>query len=589
LIGQSERIVSELIKKGKLSDNYSELKPLADLLFIDRYCTDKNLEKEIIKGKLLSTEHIDELSKLSEDVRQEEYKNYYGFEKQLIGLGYTFAEIEELLADIPGRTNTYVGVKDVEVNVTKQLLKDSEIAREIQRLKRAGIHKVVLLKDKDVSNKELYTTILRIRKSGLQPIIAITKEMLSVRDPKTQEDFYNLIEESSRFKALAGFRFKVDINDNIRNLLQENLDNKESILELMKKSGKEISYKPSNFDNLQEMEKADKLFEGKVIFVVEGKQIIDEEGAETEIKFSDIISMLAGEGRFSLYFDTDKEENLKIIKELVEKIFGKGAEATKTMISLGTTYTANMFAELFKKDVASKSFSNAYELGYEPIFGNVSPEIVAGAFKKVLTGEKNYNEFIEYKKSDEFEYKNAITNEFENIVLSSIDKDKTLKPEEQTAMLRQYVMGFMISYIEKHFDEFYEIPEWDKIIDIKQMDINVKNQIIYRIIYLLLAGNSPETIKNNLSDVDKNQQKEGSMEEIVRNIKNNDMSKEISQMQIKTDSVIPADKISDKNIVSFDIYNDIKILLEDNLLPIATNKPGRLDLIRATKSIQKKA
>jgi hypothetical protein len=121
------------------------------------------------------------------------------------------------------------------------------------------------------------------------------------------------------------------------------------------------------------------------------------------------------------------------------------------------------------------------------------------------------------------------------------------------------------------------------------MDINVKNQIIYRIIYLLLAGNSPETIKNNLSDVDKNQQKEGSMEEIVRNIKNNDMSKEISQMQIKTDSVIPADKISDKNIVSFDIYNDIKILLEDNLLPIATNKPGRLDLIRATKSIQKKA
>jgi hypothetical protein len=156
-------------------------------------------------------------------------------------------------------------------------------------------------------------------------------------------------------------------------------------------------------------------------------------------------------------------------------------------------------------------------------------------------------------------------------------------------MLRQYVMGFMISYIEKHFDEFYEIPEWDKIIDIKQMDINVKNQIIYRIIYLLLAGNSPETIKENLSIVDKNQQKEGSMEEIVRGIKNNDTSKEISQMQINTDSVIPADKISDKKIMSIDIYKDINILLEDSLLPIATNKAGRLDLIRAAKSIQKKA
>ena len=213
LIGQSERIVSELIRKGKLSNNYSELKPLADLLFIDRYCTDKNLEKEITKGELLVTEHIAELSKLSDDVKQEEYKNYYGFEKQLIGLGYTFAEMEELLADIPGRTNTYVGVKDVEVNVTKQLLKDSEIAREIQRLKRAGIHKVVLLKDKDVSNKELYTTILRIRKSGLQPIIGITGDMITSLNEKTDKElFYDFIEESSRFKALAGFRFMVDIN-----------------------------------------------------------------------------------------------------------------------------------------------------------------------------------------------------------------------------------------------------------------------------------------------------------------------------------------------------------------------------------------
>ena len=157
-------------------------------------------------------------------------------------------------------------------------------------------------------------------------------------------------------------------------------------------------------------------------------------------------------------------------------------------------------------------------------------------------------------------------------MVSSIEKN--LKLEEQTAMLRQYVMGFMISYIEKHFDEFYEIPEWDKIIDIKQMDINVKNQIMYRIMYLLLSGNSPETIKENLSIVDKNQQKEGSMEELVRNTKDNKTSKNITKMLIKTDSVMDAELISEENSIALAMYNDINILLEDS---------------RATKSIARKA
>ena len=59
------------------------------------------------------------------------------------------------MADTPGRTNIYVGVKDVEVKVTKELLEESKLAREIQRVKRAGIHKVVLLKD-NISEEDLY-------------------------------------------------------------------------------------------------------------------------------------------------------------------------------------------------------------------------------------------------------------------------------------------------------------------------------------------------------------------------------------------------------------------------------------------------
>ena len=278
------------------------------------------------------------------------------------------------------------------------------------------------------------------------------------------------------------------------------------------------------------------------------------------------------------------------------------------MISLGTTYTANMFAELFKKDAPTKCFSNAYELGYEAVFGEVSPEIVAGAFKdvligkekdKVLTENKPYERFRkdydEYKKVDsKFKYKKAFTNEFEKIVLSSIDKEKTVKPEEQTAMLRQYVMGFMISYIEKHFDEFYEIPEWDKItdikiIDIKQMDINVKNQIMYRIIYLLLAGKSPETIKKELTATAKDNKNEGSMEEMVKKAKDGQLSRDISSMVARTDSVIDDKMIPKENIIPIDIYNDINILLEDSLVPIATNKLQGMDLIKVAKSIAKKA
>ncbi len=179
-------------------------------------------------------------------------------------------------------------------------------------------------------------------------------------------------------------------------------------------------------------------------------------------------------------------------------------------------------------------------------------------------------------------------------MLSSIDKEKTVKPEEQTAMLRQYVMGFMISYIEKHFDEFYEIPEWDKItdikiIDIKQMDINVKNQIMYRIIYLLLAGKSPETIKKELTATAKDNKNEGSMEEMVKKAKDGQLSRDISSMVARTDSVIDDKMIPKENIIPIDIYNDINILLEDSLVPIATNKLQGMDLIKVAKSIAKKA
>ena len=583
-IGQSEQIVETLKKEGKLTEDLSELKSLADLLFIDRYCTDNIVRAKIEGGTILTQE---QKKALSDYVKRDKDNEYSYFNDKLMEKGrYTFAEIEELLADTPSRTNTYVGVKDVELKVTKNLVEENKIEQEIQRLKRAGIHKVVLLKD-NISDEALCSTVIKIRKLGLQPIIGITGNMLS----EEKSTVYDFIEISSRLKSLAGFRFMVDINDNVKNLLQGKADDKESILELIKKSGKEISYKPSNFDNQQEMEKADKLFEGKVIFVVEGKQIIkDETGKGIEFKnedVSNIISKLAGEGRFSLYFDMDKEDNLKMAKELVEKIFGKGAEATKTMISLGTTFTANMFAELFKKDAPTKCFSNAYELGYGTVFGEVSPEKVAGAFKELLTGSMTYSKFKEYMDKNKNE---AFTENFKNFAIGEIEaeikKDDKLKDDDKTAMLRQYVMGFLISYIEDKFNDFYETKG-----DIRQIDINVKKQIMYRIICLLLSGINPTTIKVKLKEALKKNTNNQSLKESVNNTKKSDLFGKISTMTAKSDSVFESEMIyANADAVPVDVYDDINILLEDSLVPIADiGETEEVDMLQVVRSIAKKA
>ena len=283
----------------------------------------------------------------------------------------------------------------------------------------------------------------------------------------------------------------------------------------------------------------------------------------------------------------DKEDNLKMAKELVEKIFGKGAEATKTMISLGTTFTANMFAELFKKDAPTKCFSNAYELGYGTVFGEVSPEKVAGAFKELLTGSMTYSKFKEYMDKNKNE---AFTENFKNFAIGEIEaeikKDDKLKDDDKTAMLRQYVMGFLISYIEDKFNDFYETKG-----DIRQIDINVKKQIMYRIICLLLSGINPTTIKVKLKEALKKNTNNQSLKESVNNTKKSDLFGKISTMTAKSDSVFESEMIyANADAVPVDVYDDINILLEDSLVPIADiGETEEVDMLQVVRSIAKKA
>ena len=59
-------------------------------------------------------------------------------------------------------------------------------------------------------------------------------------------------------------------------------------------------------------------------------------------------------------------------------------------------------------------------------------------------------------------------------------------------------MGTFMSYIENNFDEFYEYPEYksDKFIDIKQMNSNMKNQILHRALFILIEEDKKKPNEN---------------------------------------------------------------------------------------------
>ena len=203
----------------------------------------------------------------------------------------------------------------------------------------------------------------------------------------------------------------------------------------------------------------------------------------------------------------------------------------------------------------------------------------------------NFNEFLEYEQREKEQKSKktiAFTKEFDKLVIEDIKEVSkyNISEKEQTAMLKQYVIGFLMSYIETHFDELYEVKRSDKMIDIKQMDINVRNQIMYRILLLLLKEMIFNNIKQYVSI--KDSQKEGSMKQSVNNIKNNELSVNISKMLMKTN--ININSVLKNNIDTIAICNDINVLLEYSLLPVTTNELSKTgNLIKDIKNIVRKA
>ena len=346
------------------------------------------------------------------------------------------------------------------------------------------------------------------------------------------------------------------------------------------KKGKEISifyrYNQNWKDKIQHkndissllstlIEANNNFFDNKVITILDAN-IIDIENDD----FMQNIKNLAKQGRFSLYFNNDKDANLNQATNLVEKIFGNEVNATKTMISVGTTFLENSFSKLFNKNIATRSFSEGYEIGYEEIFkeegkpGHVPPEDILPVlselfYKKEMTEEMTLKQFQEkyscFYCNQEKECKLSIkeilsdtnlspelqVSKLKNLLMqdnpfnskinsilcdtggddsskiydldwflkqnkkfteqfklkiNSILLDNTILDEEKVVAIKNFLLGCLVSYIEKNIDKFY-----DKPIDMNTIDINIKEQIIYRILLLLSNNGTCEEIKSHIKDI----------------------------------------------------------------------------------------
>ena len=514
--GKSKETIERYMNKGIITKE--EIEKVAEALFVDRLITDF-----IVREK--HEKYIGEKFDRNDKSLMEEQK------VKLKEIGYSDLEINELLS-LATTTNTYVGTKDATLTITKSI---KDLENILCVYKRAGVSKVVLVKGEDIKEFE-EKVINQINKAGLYPIIGITKDTTRGEIAKYE-----------KMKTVYGYRA----------LISRDYDNKQikETVEKIRDSKKEISYK---IEDNEAIEEADKMLNGKAICVLDTKNMSvskDKElilaGEEIDEKTDEFIKGLAGEGRVSLYFDTDGDENIEKANKLVEEIFGKGLDSVKTMISLGKTYINSQFGQLLKKNTATIYFSKGYEKGYEELFGDISIEETAKELKNLLSAEMSYENFI--KEYEQGKFDNIMTNEMKEEVLK-IEKEKKFSEKEKVTAIRQIVIGSMVSYVEKQIISKY--------CDVNTTDIKVKNQITDRILSLICNGYGIEYIEKELTkeEITINEK----LSKLVREILNSERAKDISKRWNKTDVTL---KVYAENNVIEDM-KEIRILLEDNLKPV---------------------
>ncbi len=198
--------------------------------------------------------------------------------------------------------------------------------------------------------------------------------------------------------------------------------------------------------------------------------------------------------------------------------------------------------------------------------GYVSPEELIREMREIITGNKRYKDFKgEYKRG---ELKGIMT-EILELKIKDILEDKGKEGKEKMAMIRQYIIGSIVSYIEDNMGKIYE-----KEIDINRMKMEVKKQIVYRILQLV-RGKSIEQIREEIEEAQKRiEGKEGTLAELVKGVLGSKESEKINKQWNKTDMVI-------EGVCNFE---DIRILLDDNIKSVNEIAKMTVDVLKGVRA-----
>ena len=186
---------------------------------------------------------------------------------------------------------------------------------------------------------------------------------------------------------------------------------------------------------------------------------------------------------------------------------------------------------------------------------------------EILTGKINFKEFKD--KYDRGEL-NSIMTERLKLKIKDILEDKGKEAKEKMAMLRQYIIGSIVSYIEDNMDKIYE-----KEIDINSMNMEEKKQIVYGIMQAMVRGKSIGDIRKEIEEAEKRiEGKEGTLAELVKGVLGSKEAEGIKKQWNKTDMVI-------EGVANFEA---IMILLNDNIKPVSEIAKMTVDVLKGVKA-----
>ena len=216
-----------------------------------------------------------------------------------------------------------------------------------------------------------------------------------------------------------------------------------------------------------------------------------------------------------------------------------------------------------------------YELGYEGIFGEygtigyVYPETLIENMKGPLTGKMSYEEFnLKIKEMKEMKEKGIITERLE-LKINEILEDKGKEGKEKMAMIRQYIIGSIVSYIEDNMDKIC-----GKEIDMNSMKMEEKKQIVYGIMQAMVRGKSIEQIREEIKKAENRIEGKEGLAELVKVVLGSEEAEEIKKQWNKTDMVI-------EGTADFEA---ISILLDDNIKPVSEIAKMTVDVLKGVRA-----